>query len=338
MKLLDNYSVKKGLHCASTSLSEIMNFNGAQLSEGMVLALSNGLDFIYLNQYYENQCRLVFTRSPMLENDFFNTIGVNFKWNNGTPNFDQVKKAIDQNLPILFLTDPSLLPFFKTKIPSAALHTITVIGYDEGGSVYVSDSISSEILECSFDELLSSINVQKPPFYIENLWAIVPKINFIEDLNNKLLLGMKKNAINMLNSNKSRGVMAIKRLSKEVTDWKNLINYEGLCRHVYASIELIGTGGSGFRKIYLSFLNEVKEHLPNFKTDTLIEKCVELISLYKKLARLFYLESIKKEKTYIIRIQEVLNNIYVIETFFWKTMLHEVGNQENKFKKVLYSK
>lgn len=329
MKIIEGFPIQEGLHCSSTSLSEIMKYNGYNLSEAMVFGISSGLDFVYLNQRFEICPRFIFTRTPMLEKDFFENIGMEFKWQASIyPEWDIIKKNIDHNNPVLFLTDPSKLDFFEVTTPSAAGHTLTVIGYNNiDRTLYISDSISSELIECKYENLLDSINIGKVPFNKPDLWASIPEIHLTHSLDSIIVNAIKKNAFQFLDSsNDARGISAINRLAEEVEYWIDLPNYRFICSHVYSSIELIGTGGSGFRKLYTNFLGEINDYIYSFDANTYIEAMKEISRLYRNLAKCFYLESLGRSKSYIPKIKDCLYELEESETKFWESIILELCN------------
>ena len=324
-KKIESYPIQKGMHCASTSLSEIMKYNNYDFSEALVFGISSGLDFVYITQRYVDCPRLVFTRTPMLENEFFSNIGIDFKWNNSIPQWEMIKKHIDNKSPILFLTDPSKIGFFQTNIPSVTGHTLTIIGYKEVNNeriVYISDFISNKILRCTYHELLDSINVRKAPFYKENLWGHIPPIYIGVSLDKVIIGSIKKNAKRMLDcNNTNRGLIAINTLTDEIKYWRDLPNYRFLCSHVYHSIETIGTGGSGFRNLYTLFLREIGNYISVFDSRGYSETMYYISICYKRLAKYFYLESLGKDKSYVNKIHSLLEEIYEKEHRFWSNIL-----------------
>ena len=325
MNILEKFPVHEGAHCASTSLSEIMKYNGYDFSEALVFGISSGLDFIYLNQFYESHSRLVFTRTPMLENEFFENIGVQFKWNKYLLEYEDIINNIDKGNPILVQTDPSILEFFDVQIPSAAGHTLTIIGYDNNKILRISDSIGSEIFSCSYENLCEAINVEKPPFYIRNIWSGVNNIEIKVDLEEVILNSLEKNALKMLHpSTNHSGINAIYKLHNEIPQWKYLDNYRFLCNHVYNSIENIGTGGSGFRNLYVDFLKEITNYTSEIDTSKIIENKIKIAKLYRELSKYFYLEYRDNGKTYVNKIQTVLSRIIENEYYFWGNIYQTV--------------
>lgn len=333
MKLLENFPVTRGVHCASTSLSEICKYYNYDLSEAMVFGISSGLDFVYYDHYLLDYSRLVFARNPVMENNFFENLGIDFKWQYGEEfKWNEVKNHLDNNIPVLFLTDPYYLDFFNVKVKSAAGHTLTLIGYDgEKGILYISDSIGDEIFECNFDSFCQSINTEKPPFYQLNIWSPVPYFTIDEPLPVIIERAILKNANAMINSSSAhRGISAIHKLGKEIRNWDELLNWKELCTNIYRSLELIGTGGSGFRKLYQKFMQEAINILPWLNESSALEKIDLLERSYRKLSRKCYLAD-KKDKTILNEISDILFELELLETDFW----NEVINAYNRKSEIL---
>ncbi|WP_193768989.1 BtrH N-terminal domain-containing protein [Metasolibacillus meyeri] len=327
MNSIKDFPIQTGKHCATTALSEIMKFNGYNLSEPMILGISNALNFIYLNPFHEQYSRLVFTRSPMLEYDFFKNIGMNFKWHKDSPlDYQKITEYIDKNIPILALTDPSKLDFFDVSIPSAASHTLTIIGYDTTDrSLKISDMIGNQVFSCDYESFCEAMKIKKTPFYVSNIWGVVENIDISQSMEELILKGMKSNAFKMLQpATHHSGIAAIVKLREELSMWAYLNNYRFLCAHVYSSIEKIGTGGSGFRNLYIKFLKEASMITSEMDMTGLINKKIHVASLYKDISKYFYLESRDNGKSYIPQIQQLLSNLIEEEHKFWEEVSNSI--------------
>lgn len=282
----------------------------------MVFGLGSGVDFTYIFYYLADKSRYIFTRNPVFENSLLDNLGMNSKWYHGDKlELEFIKSNLDKEIPVLLWTDPACLHFFKTNTPSFAAHTLVLIGHDEKG-FYISDSISEEILHASYSEIEYAANVAKPPFYKRNVF--LPIENFtIRNLEECVKKSLKSNAQHMLSNNPYRGIDAIKRLIDEIIEWKNVSNYFNICLDAYRSMELIGTGGAGFRNLYTDFLIEVEEKQlisPKYQFST---KMNHISKLYKNLSKSFYLAGVKKSDRYLKKIQFILIEIYENETAFW---------------------
>lgn len=255
----------------------------------------------------------------MLEVDFFNNINNPYKWNfRKDIDWKEIENYIDNNIPVLFLTDPSMLNLFDTKIKSAAGHTLTLIGYDEK-NVYISDGLKDTILKCTKENLINAIGEPKPVFYEKNIWGPVHPVKINESIEQLIVKGVQRNAYTMLYSkSSSKGIAAIDKLKNEIDHWVDLPNFLGLCSHVYHSIELIGTGGNGFRKLYLNFLIEASNYVRDIANSKLIVIMDKITRQYRTLSRGFYMISKNKQSTNTGDIKEILNNISILEESFWR--------------------
>lgn len=329
MKILGDFPIRKGTHCATSSLSEIMEFNGYKFSEALVLGISGGVEFSYVYSMNKDFPRLIFTRSPMIEFDFFKNLGIDFRWNKERNlSFNEIKSAIDNNQPILALTDTQRLEFFGVTTPSMAYHTLTIIGYNEDDeTVKISDMIGSNIFSSDYKSLVNAINIEKPPFFFKNIWSPIEKIKINKSIEELIINGMRINALKMLfPPSEHCGVKALTKLKDEVSEWRKLENYQMSCLHVYLSIEKIGTGGSGFRRMYKEFLEEIPVHTNEINVENLIEKIGFIVDLYSELSENFKLFSKIDDENYIIKIQSILEGIIINETEFWNMVLKAVNS------------
>ncbi|MFD1848663.1 BtrH N-terminal domain-containing protein [Oceanobacillus bengalensis] len=164
--LLEGYRSQKGVHCSSTSLTEIVDYYGLQLNESLVFGISSGLDFIYAKYPYFDFSRILSGRTPVLESNFFKLVDNSNLWRGGEIiEWDTIRSYIDKGIPLLFLTDIYHLPFYNTKRSNFTGHTLTVVGYNRNDKIiYVSDYISDQLFELKFSDLINSIEKAKPLF------------------------------------------------------------------------------------------------------------------------------------------------------------------------------
>ena len=97
--------------------------------------------------------------------------------------------------------------------------------------------------------------------------------------------------------------------------------------HVYfsfatPSIEKVGSGGSGFRKLYTDFLIEASAYLPEIEQYSCIIKMEELHKLYRVLGRKFFSAGRNKDRKILIEVQQCLEDIYLLEKEFWETLYY----------------
>jgi|HigsolmetaAR206D_1030411.scaffolds.fasta_scaffold02169_5 hypothetical protein len=327
--LIENFPSKKGEHCASTALSELSTFYGWNISEAMAFGIGSGPSFVYLTYYPIDYSRIIFGRSPILENDFFKSIHHDFKWNHGENlDWEMVKHYIDHNIPILMLTDTYYLDFYEINAHNFAGHTLVLIGYDEeSNTAYVSDNIKDSIITTSLDLLIKSMSKAKAPFFKKYVWSPVLPFSKPNSVKDVIIHSILNTSQKMLNSpSSSMGLRAIKRLEHEIVFWPDLPNWQECCINVYRSLEFIGTGGAGFRNLYTVFIEEAAFFLPFLKEINSLNKMKEIAATYNKLSKKFYLAGRKGEMKYLVDIQELLSNLYNLEFSFWSEIRKIVLN------------
>ncbi|MFD2194822.1 DUF4872 domain-containing protein, partial [Oceanobacillus bengalensis] len=162
----------------------------------------------------------------------------------------------------------------------------------------------------------------QPPLFEAYQWMPVSldkeKVSNI-NLREMVLAGLYNNSQSMLDSSKYSGVNAIYTLSQEVRYISELPNWNNLCIQFYQSLEKIGTGGLGFRKIYHDFLIQANELLKSNLEDALL-LILQLEKQYKSLSKLFFLAGKRKEKSYLADLREVLLTIWDIEKQMWQAI------------------
>ncbi|WP_066370622.1 BtrH N-terminal domain-containing protein, partial [Neobacillus fumarioli] len=225
-----------------------------------------------------------------------------FKWNHGKDlNWEMVKHYLDHNIPILMLTDTYYLDFYEIKVHNFAGHTLVFIGYDEeNDTAYVSDNINDSIIATSLDLLIRSMSEAKAPFFKKYVWSpVLPfsKPNSVKDVVIRSMLDTSEKMFNTPSS--SMGLKAIKRIEHEIVFWPDLPNWQECCINVYRSLELIGTGGAGFRNLYTLFIEEATLILPFLKEINSLINMIGIADTYNNLSKKFYLAGRKDETKYL---------------------------------------
>lgn len=325
MHIIPNFPSFKGNHCASTALREISHYYNNPLSESMVFGISNGLFFSYF-PFNNAFAKLINVRNPILEIGFFMNLGMTWKWNySDSLDMMQIKEYLDNNIPVLFQADTYYLDFIPGTGTNIAAHTLTVIGYTEK-SIIISDFVSEKLQEIPVKIFMRAINSKKAPFYKRNVWGTVEhfEVNLSQDL---ILHSMEKNANKMLQKESQYyGLESIKKLYEEIEYWVNLPDWDEICTLTYLMLEKIGSGGSGFRKLYGQFIVEAVAYIPAIKQLEIINRIEEITKYYKRVSRLFFKAGKYKEKKILPKIKEELIQIYSLESTFWNE-IHRFTNE-----------
>ncbi|UOQ49503.1 BtrH N-terminal domain-containing protein [Gracilibacillus caseinilyticus] len=323
-KIIKNFKPIKGSHCSSTCITEAVRLFGKDVNETLIFGISSGLDFIYAKYPTFGFSRIVSGRTPMLETSFTKTIGHHLYWREGcVVEWGAIKEYIENDTPIFFLTDIFYLPFYNAERSNFAGHTISVVGYNDNKKIlYVSDYISDHLFELQYNELIQAIENKKPPFQKSFQWMpfTIDK-SFILNLDIKQLVinGINANAKSMLSPSNKRGVNAINCLAQEVIYFKDLPNWRNLCLQIYQSMEKIGTGGLGFRKMYHDFLLQARSILGK-ELKVSINSIESLEKHYKVMSRYFFLAARRGETKYLYELKDILLFICELERQMWKEL------------------
>ncbi|TKD69769.1 BtrH N-terminal domain-containing protein [Pseudalkalibacillus hwajinpoensis] len=330
--LISKYPSSVGKHCATNSLVEISKYYGNNLSEAMVLGLSKGVSFNYV-PFTDYMPRLINLRNPILEKSFFDTINYPFKWNYAEKlNFKKINDYLSMGIPVLILVDINELNIFQldfNSLGSVGAHTLSIVGYDENKELYlISEYFQKEYIEIKKNDLQKACQIPKGPFFVKNMWAPVYKFE-INNLEQKIIKAIKENAESFLFGNDFYGLTSILKLSQEISYWSELPYWKENSYNTYMRVERIGTGGAGFRKLYLEFIKEVEILIPALREASLAKLLPGIISLYKKMSLNFYYVHRYESKEYFKKIKHILEELYNKEMQFWK-VAYDVTNKISK--------
>lgn len=169
--LVEDYPHRRGEHCASTAIRNVLDFHGVELSEPMILGLSSGLGFFYIRSDQWSPPRLFHGRTTSLEEDFCRNTGVSFSQRSTDDDpsaWRDLRAQIDSGRPALISTDTFYLGYHNTTSHFPG-HRVVVVGYDEAaGLAYMADRKFDDYQVCSLDELRRSRNADDYPISCHN--------------------------------------------------------------------------------------------------------------------------------------------------------------------------
>jgi len=323
-KIIKDFPAVSGDHCSSTAISNITNYYNINYSEPFVFGVGSGLNFIYLNTESDYFSRFIFARNPVFENDFFKTLDMKFRWYaSDKSDWNSMRYYIDNDIPLMLMTDIRYLDFYNLDQDTVASHMLILFGYNESDNIaYVSDSIKDGVVETSLDKLINeAMGSEKIPFFRRNMWKPLKSFTIKKKKIELVLESMRRNAYSMLEPNTGYlGISAIKRLENDILYWSDLPEWQRLCNFAYMSLEIIGTGGAGFRKLYVEFLKEVSKDIPFIRELHITEKMEDIAKLYSRLSKQFYLAGSKGDRIYLMKIKDILSQIYILEKEFWRVI------------------
>ncbi|MFX1274716.1 MAG: DUF4872 domain-containing protein [Promethearchaeota archaeon] len=211
--------------------------------------------------------------------------------------WEESKKLIDQDTPLILRVDMYYLPYYEFSIFEEGGHfgghAITLAGYDEKkGMAYVGDTEFEEFQEFSIELLKKGRSSEEgdPYMYPKNTqFSMEPR----PDGKRPPLAAAVKVAIQQVVNNMLRpsmnyaGIQGLKLFANSITSWGERL--KGIARMTFelthGYIETWGTGGASFRNLYKDFLEELlilkelKEGLRAWNSEdfNIIEDCIPII-------------------------------------------------------------
>ncbi len=169
--LVPDYPHRKGEHCASTAMRNILAFHGLSLSEGMVFGLANGLGFFYLVNDQLSPTRMLHGRPASIERDFGRNTGVPQK--SGETGDDErawadLRANLDAGIPVMLSTDTFYLSYQNTTSHFPG-HRAVAVGYDQAeGTVLIADRKLDDYQAVPMEELREARNARDYPSSCNN--------------------------------------------------------------------------------------------------------------------------------------------------------------------------
>ncbi len=266
--ILQDFPAADGLHCSSTSVRKVLEYDGVPASEALVYGLGSGLGFFYVQNHDESPSRVINGRAPDLEGAFYRSAGVRLAWS-GRWAPEAMAQALEEGRPILAQTDLFHLPYYQPRVHFPG-HGIVVTGIDlDSGEVYIADQGFSEVQRTGLDNLRLAMASTAPPLLSESYrWVPAPVVK--ED-------SLRRPQAFRSAIERTKGIMggtpdglvglpALERFVRDLPGWGELDDAEWCARFAYQSIRKRGTDGASFRYLYADFLREAEAFLPSLKT------------------------------------------------------------------------
>lgn len=324
-----NFIHHQSAHCENGVASNLLKFNGINISEPMIFGIGSGLFFFYLPFLKVNHAPAISYR-PMpgaIFNKAAKRLGIKVKRIKfSSPK--EAQKALELNLKNNIPTGLQVGVYNLTYFPDEYrfhfnAHNLVVYG-KEGDNFLVSDPVMETVTTLTEKEL-EKVRFSKGALAPKGqmYYPIVIPENI--DWETAIKKGIKNTCNDMLAPVPIVGVKAIRWVAKSIPKWSTKLGVK-VTNHYLAQLirmqEEIGTGGGGFRFIYAAFLQEAAVILKNDKLKELSKEMTIIGDLWRDFA-------VNAARVYKNRSNQV--DVY---NSLSKEMLHLADLEEAFFKKL----
>lgn len=308
---LRNFPHVAGTHCSSSSIADILRYDGQELSEAMVFGLGSGLGFVFSNDARYSPRYRFNGRALDLEGKFYSLFGVQLPWA-GRWDEAAIARALGQGRPLIAQTDIAYLPYYDgVHFP---LHGIVVTGWVEGRA-QVADTFSGELQSVTAAQLRAALEGEGSPF-MDPPYRIAPaprlEIRIDAATLSRAILVTAREMLEPVAP--GTGVPAMQQLVAEREAWRDSPDWIWGARFAYQGIEKRGTGGGGFRTMYAKFLEEARELLPVIDRIRAVHRMHDSSSRWSAMAQDLKRAFVEEDRSGIDAAADRLHHIAVHET------------------------
>lgn len=262
MPSLPDFEHIVGAHCSSTSVQNVLRYDGIALSEAMVFGLGSGLGFFYIHDDTGSPTHRFNGRAADLEGNFYRTVEHPLQW---ALRWDPPAMAgvLAHGRPILVQSDIYYLPYYQPPVHFIG-HGIVLVGLDlDAGTAQVADIAADTLLALDLADLHAAIRTESPPLLKPYRWAEAPLLTGEIVRPERLRRAILRACAYLLTPPSAiEGLPAMARMARALPRWKEAGDWRWAARFGYQAIEKRGTGGGGFRLLYAAFLEESRPYLP----------------------------------------------------------------------------
>ncbi len=303
-------------------MRDLLDYGGLHYSEPLCFGLGSGLDFIYLRDPRgAAPSHVFFGRTPDLEGDLCRHLALDVDTgadDDPTRAWLIAKAWIDRGVPVLIRAELSRLPYYHARTPFPG-HRLVLAGYDDARQVaLLADTQFPGLQEVTYDELRSARSAQIPSLPLHNEWMVVKTTAQPRPLAEALVLALHENALGMnFDRAPHRGIMGMETLAEDFENWGAFPDWEFCARFAYQIIEVRGTGGSFFRKLYAQFLREAEAVLHMPAVATLAEAMDEIAVQWSALGAILQRAAAERDRSLFRDASRTVRRLATMEETFW---------------------
>lgn len=318
------YVHRRGVHCGSAAMRNMLAFRGIELSEALCFGLGSGAGFLYLPRHPVPPGTAFHGRTLSLEADLCAALSLPFPETpepDADSGWEKARSAVAAGHPALINTDIAFLDYFDTRTHFSG-HRVVLMGFDdERGEAILSDSERAEPQVVPVDSLKRSRSSTVPPFPMENRWCVIVPQGPPRRLAEAVPEALSKNARGILAPPEGslEGIAGMRRAAQDLPRWTEITaEWPFAARFGYQIIEKRGTGGGLFRGLYARYLEEAGEIVPAVAAARLAEEMAALAERWTKIAAVFKRISESKDPAGFREVRELFLRVADAEERFWR--------------------
>ena len=279
------------MHCGSTALANALRQRGLDLSEAMVFGLGAGLGFRCLENPNGSPSRLLLGRAAHLERQACEVLGAPV-WertaNDAAGALSGARAALSRGMAPILSTELSKLPYWRARTPFGG-HRVVLAGLDEERNLaFLADTHWPDLQEVALPDLDRARATMAPPLVVVGRpWLEVDAPRRPRPLAEAVRDALGRQVHDFLRG--EGGMEALERFAAELPSFPEVLldgaDRQRVFRSAYQVIEVRGTGGGLFRRLYARFLREAEIVLPELSPLGLPSRMEELAAAWSRLAR-----------------------------------------------------
>ncbi len=332
MKLVSEFIHTPGIHCGSTALRDLLRHHGIDLSEAMCFGLGSGLGFYYFRNLSGGMpSHLFYGRTLTLERDACAHLALDFEEgadDDAARAWQTAKDWIDRGVPLLLHVELSQLPYYHTRTPFPG-HRVVLAGYDDArGVAFLADTQFPGLQEVSYDVLRAARTAQSAPIPLRNEWLAVKPTRTPRALTEAIIAALRDNALGMnLDRAPHQAIMGMELLAEDFENWADAPDWAACAKFGYQNIEVRGTGGGFFRRMYAQFLREAEAMDERLRTARLADAMEEIANEWSEFAQLLKRIAAEKDRAAFGDASRAIRRLALREENFWGKVLDTVGRE-----------
>ncbi len=330
MKLISGFRHIPGVHCGTTAMRDLLLFVGLDFSEAMCLGLSSGLGFTYFrNPRGTPPSHIFYGRTATLEHDLCAHLALDFEAGtdeNADRAWRNAKDWIDRGVPLLLHVELSQLPYYHTRTPFPG-HRVVLVGYDDAWRrALLADTGLPGLQQVSYETLVKARTAQIPPILLHNEWLVIKSALPRVSVRDAVVTALRDNALAMdLDRAPHLGIMGMETLAEDFENWTDVPDWVLCAKFAYQNIEVRGTGGGFFRKMYAQFLREAETIDKRLRGVGLAETMEQIADEWSAFGKLLRRIAAGQDRAAYAQASRAMRRLAMREENFWGKVIDTVG-------------